>query len=209
MVLLGPSGSGKTTLLRLVAGFERPDEGRVWIGDKVVSNNSTVTPPYRRNFGMVFQDLALWPHMNVEENLKFGLTSKKISRKEKLQQVKDVLELVHLDKHWNYYPHQLSGGEKQRVALARALVLKPEVLLLDEPLSSLDPLLKDKLQELIVNIHNSLEITTIYVTHDQIEAKTLGTKVTVIDRGEIKQTGTYKELVNNPKDEFVKRFIRV
>lgn len=183
LVLSGPSGSGKTTLLRLIAGFELPDEGEVWIKDRLASNKNKGLPPYKRNFGMVFQDLALWPHMTVEQNIGFGLSSKV----ERNRYIRDMLELVHLDKHWNYYPHQLSGGERQRVAIARALILKPEILLLDEPLNNLDQVLKEELHELIIRLHSEFSMTTIYVTHEQIEARNLDARAAVIDRGEIKQ----------------------
>ena len=205
VILLGPSGSGKTTLLRLIAGFEQPDEGKVWIRGKMVSGKIKSIPPHKRNFGMVFQDLALWPHMTVKENVSFGL---RMSKRRKEGCVKDVLRLVHLDKHWNDYPHQLSGGENQRAALARALVQEPEILLMDEPLSNLDVLLKDELQALIVNIHKTFGITTVYVTHNQIEAKSLDSSIAVIDKGKIEQIGSYRELLDNPKDDFIRRFVK-
>jgi iron(III) transport system ATP-binding protein len=208
LVILGPSGSGKTTLLRLIAGLETPDAGEIFIDNKLVSSGRNIVSPNKRELGMVFQDLALWPHMTLKENIVFGFKAKKISKEEINNKVDKVLKLVHLDEHYKSYPGELSGGERQRLALARSLVLEPKVLLLDEPLSSLDPLLKDKMIDLIKEIYEKFKITIVYVTHEQTEAKLLGTKVAIMDKGVLKQTGTYEELKNNPQDEFVKRFIK-
>jgi len=204
LVLLGPSGSGKTTLLRLIAGLESLDEGRIFIEGRDVSK----IPTQVRGIGMVFQDLALWPHMTVWDNIAFGLSAQKVDKKEQEIRIKEGLEAVHLHQHLKAYPQELSGGEKQRVALARALVLKPKVLLMDEPLSSLDPLLKDTIQILLKEVHSEFGMTTIYVTHQQTEALELGERVAVINQGELIQSGTYQELLDNPLNDFVKKFVR-
>ncbi|MFC1643455.1 ABC transporter ATP-binding protein [Chlamydiota bacterium] len=209
VVFLGPSGSGKTTLLRLIAGFEKPDTGEISINGSVVSNKTILVPPHNRHIGMVFQDLALWPHMSVSETICFCLGTIKCSRDERKNRADRVLEMVKLDRRNNRYPHQLSGGEKQRLALARALVIEPEILLLDEPLGSMDLLLKDTLLDLIKDIHHELGITTIFVTHDPVEAKHLSTSIVVIEEGEIIQAGTFQELSKNPVNEFVRRVVNL
>ena len=170
--LLGPSGCGKTTLLRLIAGFEVPDEGKIFIEGREVSNPKKVEHPSNRHVGMIFQDLALWPHMTVKENIAFGLKGNKMRREDRERKIKKILSTINLEGHLNRYPHQLSGGEKQRLAIARALSLKPHILLLDEPLASLDPLLSKELQKTILNLQKELQITLIYVTHDQRKALT-------------------------------------
>ncbi len=205
--LLGPSGCGKTTVLRLIAGFEKPDSGEVLINGETVSAPGKIIPPHKRRIGMVFQDLALWPHMTVRRNIEFGLT-KDLSRKERKEKVERVLSLVNLNRHLNYYPHQLSGGEQQRVALARTLILEPKILLLDEPLSSLDPQLKEELEKVITALQKKLNISTIYVTHNQDEALSLADRIAIMRRGCIEQIGTLEELRRRPKSDFVKAFIR-
>ncbi len=206
-VLLGPSGCGKTTLLRLIAGLEKPQQGEIYLADKLVSSFQRLVAPHLRNLSLVFQDLALWPHMKAWENIAFGLSAKKMSKAEHKEKIGNVLKMVHLAQHLQAYPHQLSGGEKQRLALARALVLEPKILLLDEPLSSLDPLLKNKMIDLIKQIYHRLNITIIYVTHNPREAQELGSRIGIMEQGTIKQTGTYKALSRNPKDEFIKQFL--
>jgi ABC-type Fe3+/spermidine/putrescine transport system ATPase subunit len=207
LCLLGPSGCGKTTLLRLIAGFDKPDSGKIIINEKVVSFQNKLTPPHERKIGMVFQDLALWPHMTVRENINFGL-SKGLSKKEKFEKIKEVLNLVNLNAHLNYYPHQLSGGEQQRVALARTLIIEPKILLFDEPLSSLDFHLKKEIERVITELQKKLNITTIYVTHNQDEAIAMADRIAIMNRGCIEQIGTLEELRKKPRTEFVKNFIR-
>lgn len=209
VAIVGPSGSGKTTLLRLLAGFEEPDFGEIFIdGQKVSSQGRVITPPDKRRLGMIFQDLALWPHMTVRENLEFGLKSQGLKKAQRIEKIQDVLRIVKLDGHLNRYPQSLSEGEKQRVALARTIVLGPEIMLMDEPLSSLDTLLKEELQEMIVELVRRLNIVLIYVTHDREEAFAVATQIVVMCKGQIEQIGSIEDLSERPKTEFVKRFVR-
>ena len=166
VTLLGPSGCGKTTMLRIIAGFEKPTEGEVYINDQLVSGGKTFVPPEKRNIGMVFQSYAVWPHMNVFDNVAYPLTIKKTPRQTIKENVGRVLSIVHLSQYADRLPSQLSGGQQQRVALARALVAEPELLLLDEPLSNLDAKLRESMRFEIKEIQSSLGITVIYVTHD-------------------------------------------
>ena len=201
--LLGPSGCGKTTLLRIIAGFTEPTRGRVYFDDTDVTDE----PPETRNTGMVFQNYALWPHMTVAQNVAFGLDVRKIDRAEKQQRVSAALELVHLPGYEQRYPHQLSGGQQQRVALARALVIRPDVVLLDEPLSNLDAGLRIDMRKEIHRIHAELGITMVYVTHDQKEALSLATRMAVLEGGVIVQMDTPTEIYQNPDSVFVARFV--
>jgi iron(III) transport system ATP-binding protein len=201
--LLGPSGCGKTTLLRIIAGFIEPSSGSVHFDDRDITND----PPEARNTGMVFQNYALWPHMTVAQNVAFGLDVRKIDRAEKNQRVSAALELVHLPSYEGRYPHQLSGGQQQRVALARALVIRPDVVLLDEPLSNLDAGLRIEMRKEIHRIHAELGITMIYVTHDQKEALSLATRMAVLEGGVIVQIDTPTEIYQNPDSVFVARFV--
>jgi len=162
--LLGPSGCGKTTLLRLIAGFYYPDSGKIYFDDEDVTDY----PPYKRDTGMVFQNYALWPHMTVFDNVAYGLRIRKVPKDKIKESVKEMLELVHMEGMENRTPNQLSGGQQQRIALARALVIRPKVLLLDEPLSNLDAKLRLEMREEILRIQRELKITTVYVTHDQV-----------------------------------------
>lgn len=203
LTLLGPSGCGKTTTLRIIAGFERPDKGAVYFGEKLMNN----VPPYERNIGIVFQDYALFPHMNVFDNIAFGLKVRKISRNEIEKKVIWALELVGLKGFEKRYPEQLSGGQQQRVALARALVIEPQVLLLDEPLSNLDAKIRERLRGEIKRIQRELGITTIYVTHDQEEAMAISDRIAVMNIGKVEQIGTPLELYYNPNTEFVAQFL--
>ena len=202
-VLLGPSGCGKTTTLRIIAGFEVPDEGRIYFDNEDVTEKK----PYERETAMVFQNYALWPHMTVFENIAFGLKLRKLSWDEIKKRVEWALELVKLKGHEHKYPHQLSGGQQQRVALARALVVEPKVLLLDEPLSNLDAKLRITMREELKELQRKLGITTIYVTHDQVEAMTLADRIAVMNKGRILQIGSPEEIYNNPANLFVATFI--
>ena len=203
--LLGPSGCGKTTILRLIGGFHRPDEGEVFFGEKAVSG----IPPYERNIGMVFQNYALWPHMTIFNNIAYGLKLKKFSRDEISSKVLHALTLVNLSGLEKRYPGQLSGGQQQRVALARALVLNPDVLLLDEPLSNLDAKIRLQVRAEIRKLQKGLGITTIYVTHDQEEALTLSDRIAVVDHGKLQQIGSPRDLYAKPENPFVADFIGI
>ncbi len=200
---LGPSGSGKTTLLRLIAGFGRAQTGRVLIGGREV----TGVPPWRRNVGMVFQNYALWPHMSVWRNVAFGLEERRLPRREIGRRVASALELVGLAELGERRPSQLSGGQQQRVALARTIVVEPEVLLLDEPLSNLDAKLRIQMRGELLELQRKLSITAIYVTHDQEEANTIADRIAVLDQGEIQQIGTPLELYDRPANRFVAHFL--
>ena len=201
--LLGPSGCGKTTTLRLIAGFEQPDAGEVYIrGERV-----TAIPPYRRNFSMVFQSYALFPHLSVAENVAFGLRMRGIPRGDRARAVNEALELVKLGPLAARYPRQLSGGQQQRVALARAVVIKPAVLLLDEPLGALDRMLREEMQIELRNLQQRLGITAVFVTHDQEEALTLSDRVAVMRNGVVEQTGAPREIYERPRNVFVAGFL--
>ncbi len=203
--LLGPSGCGKTTTLRLIAGFYKPDEGEIYFDERLMND----IPPYKRNIGMVFQNYALFPHMNVFDNVAYGLRLRKLPRREIERRVKQILDLLNLKGLEHRYPHQLSGGQQQRVALARALVIEPEVLLLDEPLSNLDAKLRVRTRVEIRRIQRMLKITTIYVTHDQEEALSISDRVAVMREGRIEQIGTPVEIYENPASPFVADFVGV
>lgn len=207
--LLGPSGCGKTTSLRMIAGFERATEGEIYIGDHCVSSHikNTFVPPEKRDIGMVFQSYAVWPHMTVTENVAYPLKIQKVPKEERAARVAEMLKLVHLDEYGSRYPHQLSGGQQQRVALARALVMRPGLLLLDEPLSNLDAKLRESMRFEISSIQKELGITVIYVTHDQSEAMTMSDRVVVMSRGFIQQIGTPYEIYRNPANKMVADFI--
>ena len=203
--LLGPSGCGKTTLLRLIAGFHKPDEGEIFFGDKPVAP----IPPYERNIGMVFQNYALWPHMTIFENISYGLKLRKMSREEISVKVVRTLKLVNLSGLEKRYPGQLSGGQQQRVALARALILNPDFLLLDEPLSNLDAKIRVQVRAEIRKLQKDLGITTIYVTHDQEEALTLSDRIAVLNHGKLQQVGQPRDLYAHPQNPFVADFIGI
>jgi putative spermidine/putrescine transport system ATP-binding protein len=203
VALLGPSGCGKTTTLRMIAGFIIPTAGAVRIGDRDV----TVEPPYRRATGMVFQGYALFPHMTVGQNVAFGLEMRKVARPEIAAKVAEALRLVRLTGLESRYPKQLSGGQQQRVALARALVINPDVLLLDEPLSNLDAKLRHEVRLEIRQLQRQLGLTTVFVTHDQEEALTVADRLVVMKDGVIAQVGTPRELYDRPRSAFVADFI--
>jgi putative spermidine/putrescine transport system ATP-binding protein len=203
--LLGPSGSGKTTCLRLIAGFERPDAGRVVLRGRDV----TGLPPAERDVNTVFQDYALFPHMSVAENVGYGLRVKRVARAERDQRVADALAMVRLEGYGERRPSQLSGGQRQRVALARALVNRPSVLLLDEPLGALDLKLRQQLQVELKRIQQEVGITFVYVTHDQEEALTMSDRIAVVDGGQIVQIGSPREVYETPDTPFVAGFVGV
>jgi iron(III) transport system ATP-binding protein len=200
---LGPSGCGKTTLLRLIAGFEKSSSGELFIDGKEVSNLN----PWERDVGMVFQNYALWPHMTVYKNISFGLEEKKLDKKEIKNRVDEVLELVDLKDLSGRYPFQLSGGQQQRVALARTLVVKPKVLLLDEPLSNLDAKLRVQMRKELQDLHKKIGITSIFVTHDQEEANSMSTNLAILNEGIVQQVGKPVDLYNNPENIFVANFL--
>ncbi|HEY1370261.1 MAG TPA: ABC transporter ATP-binding protein [Gaiellaceae bacterium] len=203
--LLGPSGSGKTTTLRLIAGFERPDAGRVELGGVDV----TAKAPYERDVNTVFQDYALFPHMSVLENVEYGLRVKGVARRERRERAEEVLRLVRLPGLGARKPIQLSGGQRQRVALARAIVNRPGVLLLDEPLGALDLKLRQEMQVFLKALQRDLEITFVYVTHDQEEALTMSDRLAVFNEGRIEQLGTPAEVYEHPLTEFVAGFVGI
>ena len=203
VTLLGPSGCGKTTTLRIIGGFETPDEGDVYFDGKRIND----LPPYKRTVNTVFQKYALFPHLNVYENVEFGLKIAKVPEKERRQSVKEMLKLVGLSGYDRRHITQLSGGQQQRVAIARALVNRPKVLLLDEPLGALDLKLRKEMQIELKRIQQALEITFIYVTHDQEEALTMSDRVVVMRDGNILQIGTPQDIYNEPCNAFVADFI--
>jgi iron(III) transport system ATP-binding protein len=201
--LLGPSGCGKTTTLRMIAGFEEPTSGRVLIGEDDVTD----MPPYTRPTAMVFQSYALFPHMNVWENVAYGLKARRLRRHEIEQSVAEAIRLMELEGNERKSPPQLSGGQQQRVALARALVIRPKVLLFDEPLSNLDAQLRVRMRSEIRGLQRRLGITSVYVTHDQEEAFSISDVVALMNRGKLVQLGTPRELYRQPADRFVAEFV--
>lgn len=201
--LLGPSGCGKTTLLRLVAGFYQPDKGRILFGDREMNG----VAPHHRNTGMVFQNYALWPHLTVAQNVAYGLEVRSMNAAQKKERVADALSIVQMEDYADRSPNQLSGGQQQRVALARALVVQPDVLLLDEPLSNLDAKLRLEMREEIRRIHARTRITTLYVTHDQKEALSMAGRMAVMRTGRIEQIGPPRLLYRSPANRFVADFM--
>lgn len=205
LALVGPSGCGKTTALRLIAGFERPDEGRILLAGKVVAGARQSLPPEERGVGMVFQDYALFPHLTIKQNVAFGLRDAK--SREKQAQINSIITLVGLDSRATRYPHELSGGERQRVALARALAPRPILLLLDEPFSNLDADLRLKMREEVRVILKGMHATAIFVTHDQEEALYMGDRLAVMNQGRIEQIGKPEEIFHQPASRFVAEFM--
>ncbi len=203
LVLLGPSGCGKTTTLRMVAGFIEPSAGRITLGDTDV----TVLPPWKRNAGMVFQSYALFPHLTVAQNVAFGLEMRKLPRADIERRVEETLALVRLKGYGARLPRQLSGGQQQRVALARALAIRPDVLLLDEPLSNLDAKLRQEVRVEIRELQRQMGLTTVMVTHDQEEALTMADRLVVMNEGEVRQVGSQRDLYERPTDRFVAGFV--
>ena len=207
ITLLGPSGCGKTTMLRMIAGFEKPTTGEIRINDVVVSSADKFVPPNLRNIGMVFQSYAVWPHMNVFDNVAYPLKIKRVARSEITERVMNILEAVHLSPYVKRMPSELSGGQQQRIALGRALVSNPEVLLLDEPLSNLDAKLRETMRFEIKEVQQRFGITVVYVTHDQTEAMAMSDRVIVFDHGEVQQTDTPMNIYRNPANQFVADFV--
>ncbi len=203
VTLLGPSGCGKTTTLRMIAGFEFPTYGRIILDGEEINS----LPPHKRDMSMVFQSYAIFPHLNVFENIAYGLNVQKLPKDQINRRVNQALELVHLEGYGHRAPNQLSGGQQQRVALARALVMEPKVLLMDEPLSNLDAKLREEMRIEIRRIQQELNITSVYVTHDQIEAMTLSDRIVIMNLGVIEQIGTPMEVYRFPNSHFVANFI--
>ncbi len=207
---LGPSGCGKTTCLRMISGLEENTSGELLIGGELVSapGKNIYLAPEKRNVGMVFQSYAVWPHMNVFDNIAYPLKIQKIKSHEIQKRVEEIMEVVELSGLGERMPNQLSGGQQQRVALARGLVARPRVLLLDEPLSNLDAKLRDKMRVDIRAIQQKLNITCVYVTHDQLEAFTMSDRILIMDQGIVQQVGDPSEIRENPANDFVREFIR-
>jgi len=207
LALLGPSGCGKTTTLQLLAGFLKPDGGLIRVGDRVLSSASEVVPPERRNMSLIFQSYAVWPHKTVAENVAFGLQVRRVPKPRLAERVREVLKIVRMDELADRYPAELSGGQQQRVALARALVVEPEILLLDEPLSNLDANLREEMRFEIRRLHDQTGITMIYVTHDQGEAMVTADRIAVLNHGRVEQVGTPQQVYETPTTQFVASFI--
>ena len=205
--LLGPSGCGKTTTLRLIAGFVEPSDGEIAVGGRVVSSPARTLPPEGRNMSMIFQSYALWPHMTVADNVAYGLTLRRIARADIAKKVAGILATTRLASLADRYPGELSGGQQQRVALARALIVEPETLLLDEPLSNLDANLREEMRFEVRRLHDQYRYTTVYVTHDQSEAMTTADLIAVMNHGKIEQLGKPEDIYDRPRSEFVARFI--
>ena len=205
--LLGPSGCGKTTTLRLIAGFLEPSDGEIHVGDRLVSSKARTLPPEQRKMSMIFQSYALWPHMTVTENIVYGLRLRKIDRDTIAKKLAAILATTKLEALAQRYPGELSGGQQQRVALARALIVEPQTLLLDEPLSNLDANLREEMRFEIRRLHDEYRYTTVYVTHDQSEAMTTADLIAVMNGGRIDQLGTPEDIYARPESEFVARFI--
>jgi multiple sugar transport system ATP-binding protein len=209
VTLLGPSGCGKTTTLRVIAGLEEPDSGEVLIGERLLFSRprGVFVPPEKRGLGLIFQSYALWPHMTVRRNIALGLEQQRLAKDVVHQRVQSALEKVHLTGYEERYPSELSGGQQQRVAVARMVAAEPEIFLMDEPLSNLDAMLRIDMRAELKRLHHELEATTVYVTHDQVEALTLSDLIAVMDSGVIRQIGTPEEIYKRPEDLFVARFV--
>jgi len=205
--LLGPSGCGKTTTLRLIAGFVQPSAGAIKVGGRMVSSATFSEPPEARGMSMIFQSYALWPHMNVRENVGYGLKLRRLARHDINEHVDRILAATKLGALAERYPSELSGGQQQRVALARALVVSPEILLLDEPLSNLDANLREEMRFEIRRLHDAFRYTTVYVTHDQTEAMTAADVIVVMNKGRIEQAGAPEDIYERPRSQFTARFI--
>ena len=209
LTILGPSGCGKTTTLRMIAGLEEPNQGSITLDDTVVfsRNEGVVIPPEARNLGLIFQSYALWPHMTVEKNITLALKEQKISKDEIASRLANALDMVQLTGYAERYPSELSGGQQQRVAVARLIALRPTILLMDEPLSNLDAKLRTEMRASLKRLHRDLDATTVYVTHDQIEALTLSDRVIIMNEGQIMQEGSPYDIYHHPTNIFVAEFI--
>ncbi|AEH25372.1 ABC transporter ATP-binding protein [Pyrococcus yayanosii] len=209
LVLLGPSGCGKTTTLRMIAGLEEPTKGQIYIDDKLVADpgKGIFVPPKERDVAMVFQSYALYPHMTVYDNIAFPLKLRKVPKQEIDKRVREVAEMLGLTEFLHRKPRELSGGQRQRVALGRAIVRRPKVFLMDEPLSNLDAKLRVKMRAELKKLQRQLGVTTIYVTHDQVEAMTMGDRIAVMNAGELQQIGTPEDVYERPANTFVAGFI--
>ena len=202
-VLVGPSGCGKSTTLRMIAGLEDITSGRL----KIEENDVTKTDASKRDIAMVFQNYALYPHMTVRENIEFGLKNKKVEKEKREKLITEVIDVVGLREYLNVKPGNLSGGQRQRVALARAMVKNPKVFLMDEPLSNLDAKLRNQMRTELIQLHQKLKSTFVYVTHDQVEAMSMADKIVIMNKGKIMQIGSPKKIYQNPKNLFVAQFI--
>jgi len=209
LTIVGPSGAGKTTLLRLIAGLEIPEQGTIRINDKQVSSAQKMVAPHTRRLSMIFQDLALWPHMTVKKHIQFVMKGKRRSTQQIEETVIEVLAGTRLSGYENRYPHELSGGEKQRLALARAWAPGPDYILLDEPFSDLDHLLRDDLQQVLTGLVNDFNVGILLVTHDIDEAIALADRLAVLNHGQIEQIGKVVDVLGKPQNDFIKRFLKV
>ncbi len=209
LTLLGPSGCGKTTTLRIIAGLEEPDDGEVIIRERVLFSRAKgiFVPPEKRRLGLIFQSYALWPHMTVRKNVSLALEEMKLPRQQVEQRVRDALAKVQLTDYVDRYPSELSGGQQQRVAVARMIAAEPGIFLMDEPLSNLDAMLRIDMRAELKHLHHELGATTVYVTHDQVEALTLSDKIAVIHQGVLRQLGSPEEIYTTPADLFVAKFV--
>lgn len=209
LTILGPSGCGKTTTLRMIAGLEEPDQGTIELGDRVVFSRSEgiILPPEVRGLGLIFQSYALWPHMTVAKNITLALKEQRLSKADIAERLQTALDLVQLDGYENRYPSELSGGQQQRVAVARLIALRPTILLMDEPLSNLDAKLRTEMRASLKRLHRDLSATTVYVTHDQIEALTLSDRIIIMNDGTIMQQGSPFDIYHHPANLFVAEFI--
>jgi iron(III) transport system ATP-binding protein len=205
--LLGPSGCGKTTTLRMIAGFLTPDAGEIRLDGKTISSPQAVLPPERRNMSMIFQSYAVWPHMSVRDNVGYALRMRRVGATERATRTNALLKAAKLTEQADRYPGELSGGQQQRVAMARALAATPAVLLMDEPLSNLDANLRVEMRDEIRRLHDAFQYTSIYVTHDQVEAMTMADRIVVMNAGRIEQIGSPEALYEHPESAFVARFI--
>jgi iron(III) transport system ATP-binding protein len=207
VALLGPSGCGKTTTLRLVAGFLEPDDGTIKVGGEVIASPKLMLPPERRRMSMIFQSYAIWPHKTIYQNVAYGLKYRSVGRSDASEKVRKILGVVQLDHLADRYPGELSGGQQQRVALARALVVEPEILLLDEPLSNLDANLREEMRFEIRRLHDEFHFTSVYVTHDQSEAMVIADRICVMNLGRIEQVGSPSDIYERPRTRFVADFV--